>query len=164
MITLVILSIVLVVLYVGITIYFTKSIPNSVSAMVYALPAAGKYLWTVWIWAVAMLLVPALMEKLGSYWQFLGFLFAACILFCGAIPLVKHEKNTAHNITGTASGVFSQACVLLLCPWWFAAWLILLFFVLTGKTKDIHSIWYDKTITIAEAVCYICLVGSLLCK
>ena len=162
MVTLIILSIILVVLYVGITIYHTHSIPDSVSAMVYALPTAGRYLWTVWIWAVSMLLMPALMERLGSYWQFLGFLWCASMAFCGALPLIKGEQNTIHNALGIAAGVFSQACVLVLCPWWLFAWVILFVFVLSDKFRDLSSRWYGKSCLVAEGICYISLVGAIL--
>ena len=162
MTTLVIISLLLVVLYVGITICHTHTIPDSVSAMVYALPTAGRYLWTVWLWAVSMLLVPSLMESLGSYWQFLGFLWCASMAFCGALPLVKGEPNTAHNALGITAGVISQAIVLILNPWWMCVWLLLSWFVLTDRVRDLTSIWYGKTCLLAESVCYISLVGSLL--
>ena len=162
MVTLIIISLILVVLFVGATIYHTRSIPDSVSAMVYALPTAGRYLWTVWIWAVSMLLVPSLMESLGSYWQFLGFLWCASMAFCGALPLVKGEPNIAHNALGITAGVISQAIVLILNPWWMCVWLLLSWFVLTDKTRELTSIWYGKTCFLAESVCYISLVLSLL--
>ena len=162
MVTLIILSIILVVLYTSITIYHTHSIPDSVSAMVYSLPHGWRYLWTVWIWAVSMLLMPVLMEKLGSYWQFLGFLWCASMAFCGALPLVKGEPNTAHNALGIAAGVISQVCVFIINPWWLCVWLLLSWFVLTDKVRDLTSVWYGKTCILAESVCYISLVGSLL--
>lgn len=162
MTTLVIISVVLVVLFVVATIYHTRSIPDSVSAMVYALPTAGRYLWTVWIWAVSMLLMPALMEKLGSYWQFLGFLWCASMAFCGALPLVKGEPNTAHNIFGISAGVISQAIVSIINPWWLFAWVILLVFVLSDKFRDLSSRWYGKSCLISEGICYISMVGALL--
>ena len=159
-----ILSVILVVLFISATIHHTRSIPDSVSAMVYALPKGWQYLWTVWLWVVSMLLLPPLMEKLGSYWQFLGFLWCASMVFCGAIPLVKGEQNTAHNVFGIAAGIVSQACVLVLCPWWYICWFIMLIFVMTNKFKDSISILYDKSCFIAEVICYISLVGSLLSK
>lgn len=162
MVTLIIISLILVVLFVGATIYHTHTIPDSVSAMVYSLPTSGRYLWTIWIWTVSMLLMPVLMEKLGSYWQFLGFLWCASMAFCGALPLVRNEKNTAHNALGIAAGVISQACVLVLCPWWLFAWVILLVFVLSDKFRDLTSMWYGKSCLVAEGICYISLVGALL--
>ena len=162
MVTLIIISLILVVLFVGATIYHTKTIPDSVSAMVYSLPHGWRYLWTAWLWAVSMLLMPALMEKLGSYWQFLGFLWCASMAFCGALPLVKGEPNTIHNVLGIAAGVLSQACVLVLCPWWLCVWLLLSWFVLTDKVRDLTSVWYGKTCFLAESVCYVSMVGCLL--
>ena len=162
MTTLVIISIVLVALFVGATIYHTRSIPDSVSAMVYSLPHGWRYLWTAWLWAVSMLLVPSLMESLGSYWQFLGFLWCASMAFCGALPLIKGQANTIHNALGIAAGVLSQACVLVLCPWWLATWVILLVFVLSDKFRDLTSMWYGKSCLVSESICYISLVGAIL--
>jgi hypothetical protein len=162
MVTLIIISLILVVLYVSATIYHTHSIPDSVSAMVYALPTSGRYIWTVWLWAVSMLRMPTLMEKLGSYWQFLGFLWCASMAFCGALPLVKGEPNTIHNSLGVAAGIISQAIVFILNPWWMCVWLLLSWFVLTDKVRDLTSVWYGKTCFLAESVCYVSLVGCLL--
>ena len=162
MATLIIISLILVVLYVSITIYNTHSIPDSVSAMVYSLPHGWRYLWTAWLWAVSMLLMPVLMERLGSYWQFLGFLWCASMAFCGALPLVKGEPNTIHNALGIAAGVLSQACVLVLCPWWLFAWVILFVFVLSDKFRDLTSMWYGKSCMISESICYISMVGAIL--
>ena len=48
------ISISLVVLYVGTTIWIKKELPDSISAMVYDLPEGGwRWLWTVWL-AVAV--------------------------------------------------------------------------------------------------------------
>ncbi len=46
-----VISMVLVALYVGATIYHTKKMPESVSAMVYAFPF--KWLWTIWLWSLS---------------------------------------------------------------------------------------------------------------
>ena len=162
MVTLIIISLTLVVLFVGATIYHTHKIPDSVSAMVYSLPHGWRYLWTAWLWAVSMLLMPALMDKLGSYWQFLGFLWCASMAFCGALPLIKGEQNTIHNVLGIAAGVISQVCVFIINPWWLCVWLLLSWFVLTDRVRDLTSVWYGKTCFLAESVCYVSMVGSLL--
>lgn len=49
--TMLVISMVLVALYVGATIYHTKKMPESVSAMVYAFPF--KWLWTIWLWSLS---------------------------------------------------------------------------------------------------------------
>ena len=160
---LIILSMVLVVLFLGATIHHCREIPDSVSAMVYALPHAWRYLWTVWLWAVSMLLLPSLMDRLGSYWQFIGFLWCASMAFCGALPLIKGEDNQLHYVFGIAAGVLSQACVLVLCPWWLAAWVVYLVFLHKGAFVDLTGMWYGKNVFVAETICYVSLVGALAC-
>jgi len=162
MTTMLIVSIFWVMSYVGITIYHMRTVPESVSAMVYALHPTWRYLWTAWLWAVSMLLMPVLMERLGSYWQFLGFLWCASMAFCGAMPLIRGDQNDAHNAFGIAAGVLSQVCVFVLAPWWLFTWVVMFIFVMKGKFTDLVSIWYGKNVFVAEVICYVSLVGALL--
>lgn len=161
---LIILSGIITLLYIIISIIINKKIPESISSMVYIFSYEWKYIWTIWLWTISMLLLPSLIDKLGNYWQFLGFLWGISTIFCGALPLIKGEQNQLHNIFGIAAGILSQACVLVLCPWWYICWFIMLIFVMTDKFKDSTSILYDKSCFIAEVICYISLVGSLLSK
>ena len=154
MTTLVLISMLLVTLYVSVTIIYMKGIPDSVSAMVYTLPSSWRHLWTIWMWAVSMLLVPSLMASLGT-WQFIGFLWCASMAFCGALPLVKTEPNIAHNIFGIAAGILSQICVIILNPWWLIGWV----FMLLCFIKKLRS----KSCFISEAICYYSQCGALLC-
>lgn len=151
MITLILVAVLLAVLYVGIAIWVTKEIPESVSAMVYVLPDGGwRWLWTLWMWAVAFLLAPAMIESIGYDLQFIAFLTVANLEFCGALPLFMEEHHKAHNILGTLAGVMSQICVCLICPWWLFLW----FAFATVRTKAVFF---------AELICFVTMTGALLC-
>ena len=88
MTTLLLISVLITVLYVGTTIYIHKELPASVSHMVFNLPRNYQFLWTLFIWSVAFGTVPALLDAMeGSIFQFVGFLFIASLAFIGAMPL-----------------------------------------------------------------------------
>ena len=80
MTTLLLISVLITVLYVGTTIYIHKELPASVSHMVFNLPRNYQFLWTLFIWSVAFGTVPALLDAMeGSIFQFVGFLFIYCL-------------------------------------------------------------------------------------
>lgn len=159
------ISILLAALVMGAVIW-KCGVPDSVSAMVYTLSTPWEYLWTVWIWAVSLLMAPSLIEAIAPTWQFLGFLFTACMTFCGAMPLVPGSHNTAHNVLGVSAGVISQVCVLVISPWWLLLWLVMIALVLAvfaGFNENQTQRMCDgKGVLVAEITCYISLVGSII--
>lgn len=159
------ISFLLVVLFVGATIWRIHDIPVSISSMVYSLPKSMQWLWTAWIWAVSLTLAPSLLDALGRY-SFLGFLTVACLLFCGAMPLVKHEKNTLHNVFGVAAGILSQACVVVISPWWLLLWLLMLPFIIgaAASINDAEEVTFadGKGTFIVESICFLTLFMALI--
>lgn len=167
MTTLLIISILLVVSYIGTTIWVKRELPESVSAMVYDLPKAGQWLWIVWLWASTYTLTPALFEVVPEEWGVLAHAFATSVLFVGAMPLVKNESNKAHNALGILAGIFSQLCVLIIDAQWLVTWMLFPF--LLGSIFVQPQGWLAKAVDrkgvfIAEAICYIALTGSLISK
>jgi len=165
MMTMLILSSVLAVLYTGTAIWRKNRLPDSVSAMVYDLPKAGQYLWTVWIWAVTLLLCPKLFEIVPENFEVLAHCFATSMMFIGAMPLVKGEQNKAHNVLGITAGIFSQICVFVIDPDWLSSWMLFVFLV--GSIYVQPQGWLGKamkgkTIFVAEAVCWLSVMGSLI--
>lgn len=157
-------SVLLAVLFTGIAIRKGRGLPESVSAMVYTLPVGGyRWLWTVWLWLVAMCLAPKLMETLPEELGFVGFMMLVCLIFVGAMPLFDKENGKWHNILGISAGILSQLCVLIICPWWLLSWLLMA--VIVTDAWFVHPRiprWYDnKGVFIAEAICTISLYGSL---
>ena len=148
-------SIVLAVLFVGTATALKKQIPESVSAMVYAFPF--KWLWTIWLWAVTILITPSLLDAMPEDWKFLGFLTVACLMFVGAMPLFDKENNSLHNIFGFSAGILSQVCVALISPWWLTLW-----FSYVLLTAGIWRWTEGKGVFFMECICYLTLVGALI--
>lgn len=165
-----IFSILLVVSYVGTAIWSKGELPESVSAMVYDLPRPWQWLWIVWIWSVSLLACIPLIEVMPDDWRILAFLTLASLFFCGAMPLVKDERNVAHYMFGASAGVLSQVCVAILTPCWLFAWTafvaVYAYDLLPSQNGRIYpSRWYDgKGVFLAEMICAVTVSGSLLVR
>lgn len=165
MTTLVIISIVLVVLYVGITIYHTKSIPESISAMVFDLKKPWQWVWSAWLASVTVMISPALTAAMPDVWYGIaGHIFIVLLAMTAAMPLLPGYHNKAHYICGIAAGIMSQICVALICPWWLLVWCI---FPAVVMLKGVYytSTYFDgKGVFLAEMVCAVTACGSLLAR
>ena len=162
------ISILLVVLYVGAAIWKENEIPASVSAMVWILPKGNwRWLWTVWLWAVALTVTPPLIEVMPDYIRSIGFLFGALLLFTGAFPLFDTEHVAYHNILGVVSGIISQICVVFVSPWWLLLW-SLMFVLVVGSMaafndkEEMPQMLTGKGVFISEAICWMTLNGAIL--
>lgn len=155
-----IISAALAVLFVGATIMRTKKIPESISAMVYSLPKSSRWIWIVWMWAVSLTLAPSLIEKCGL----VGFLTIGCLIFCGAMPLVKDEPNKMHNVFGIAAGILSQVCVAIINPWWLLLWIVLLPFIFGAMASfddtEEPVVADGKGVMISECIAFTALITS----
>ena len=142
-----IFSILLVVSYVGTAIWSKGELPESVSAMVYDLPKAGQWLWTLWLFLVAFCIAPALLEAIPESWKFVGFFTVACLAFCAAI----------------AAGILSQICVAFISPWWLIAWplyvAVISFPVFPWTVEKRIS---GKGVFLIECVCWLTLTACLI--
>ena len=165
MVTLLILSLLLVTLYVGVATWRLGALPDSISSMVYVLPEGGwRGLWTVWLWAVALLTcIPAIEALSTKSLEVFGFFTMACLAFTGAMPLFLKDQIRTHYALAIAAGILSQVCVLFICPWFLALWLLLVWCLLDGIAAGDSPRWYDhKAVFISEAICYASLYGSLI--
>ena len=165
MVILVIISTLLVVLYVGAAILAGRELPKSVSALVYRLPDGGKWIWGAWLCCVTMLLMPPLLEAMPEDYRFVGFFFGVSLLFTTAFPLYDEDNEPYHMVLAIASGLLSQLCVVILCADWLSAWMLYAF--LMGSVYIQPDGWLGKAmrgkgVFVAETVCLISLVGSLL--
>ena len=163
MIVLLIVSILLVALYVGAAIWKERELPDSISSLVYLLPdGKWRWLWTVWIWAATYTLTPALFELMPESLGAVAHAFATSMLFTGAMPLVKRESNRTHNILAISAGVFSQMCVVIICPWWLLLWtLMVILFLLAMKENGLPQWINQKGLFVTEIVCWLALFGAL---
>ena len=141
-------------------------IPSSLSASVFWLPYNKRWLWTVTIYAVGILVLypfglphsVSILDKVSEDTQFLAFIAIAALMFVGAAPLVKDKQDIAYKVHCTSAAVCavaSQALVarnntwLLLC-WAVFFWLFLWNTAEAGKTWDT---WRTKTFW-AEQICF----------
>ena len=163
---LLIASILLVVLYVGATIWKERKLPHSISAMVYSLPEGGwRYLWTIWVWAITLLLAPALFETIDEDFGVVAHCFATSLMFVGAMPLVKDDSNKSHEVMAILAGVFSQACVGIICPWWFLLWIAFAVIPFMDRKWYVPGLpmWMiNSRLFLIEAVCAVTVYGSII--
>lgn len=169
MITLFIIAILLMVLYIGITIWKKKELPKSISHMVYDLPKGGwRWLWTIWLWSVVICAAPSLIEALsGSSFQFVGFLTIASLIFIGAMPLFDTDHLKWHNTLAIAGGIGSQICTILICPWWMLLWIIMIVFMggafcAFNDNKGCYRFIDGKGIFITEILCSATVIAAII--
>ena len=145
-----------------------RRVPVSISAMVCLLPEGGwQWLWTLWLWAVALTLAPPLMEAMPDGWRFIAALMLAALTFTAAMPLFGQENKKRHYYFAIASGILSQLCVLILNPWWLLPWLPVLALVVSAFSAHndedgIHKVCNGKGVIIAEVACVLSLYAALL--
>ena len=162
MITLTILSLALTIPFIGIAIARERSLPDSISALVYVFK--HKWLWTIWLWLVALLtLIPCIEILLRISMEFLGFGTMACLVFCGAMPLFDKDNVRWHWITGIAGCILSQLCVYFICCDWLSLWGVFAF--LAGSKYIQPEGWLGKAVKgkevfLAECTCYVALMGA----
>ena len=136
--------------------------PDSISALVFVFKY--KWLWTVWIWAVSLLtLIPAIdrLSQIGM--EALGFGSLACLVFCGAMPLVDKENTTMHWVFGVSGCWLSQGCVRFIDYNWMSAWMLFVFLYLSSYIQPegwLGKAMKGKGVFVAEVVCYISMEGS----
>lgn len=90
------------------------TMPDSVSEVAYIFP---KWVFTVWIAFVAMLLMPKLMASLPEDRQWLGFLVAASAFCVAASPYYKTENKVLHYGGGVLCAIIALMVVTILHPW-----------------------------------------------
>ena len=162
MITMLVLSLALAISLVGIAIVRERSLPESISAIVYVFK--HKWLWTLWLWLVALLtLIPCIeiLSRIGM--EFLGFGTLACLMFCGAMPLFDEEHIKWHWICGVSGCILSQICVYFINAEWLSLWGVFAF--LAGSKFIQPEGWLGKAVRgkevfLAESTCYLSLMGA----
>ena len=160
MIVMLVISLFLVALYVGAAIWRFRALPDSISAMVYALPEGGwRWLWSAWLAMVDILTFAPVVEILdGRGLGILGFLPMAMLMFVAAWPIFDREHYRWHNIFGTAAAVVSQVDVWLICPYWLLLWLLMVAAVFMKGLRHTGTYYGGKGVLIAEVACYVVLI------
>ena len=141
-------------------------LPDSISAIVFDLK--HPWAWSIWLWAVTITLAPSLLEAMPENWQALAFLTLAFLLFTGVLPLIDKEHIRWHYILGFLAGLFSQACVWKICPWFLLLWIIMVLYVIVGivsMNDKVEDGQFDgKGVIIAELIAMVAVFGSVIVK
>lgn len=124
MIILFIISIVLVLAYVGFAIWSRRGLPESISLRVYSLPKGyRRWLWSLWLWSETMLFSPALFFSVPEEHHAAAHLFVTSQLMTAFVPLIKSRLNDVHISLVTLSCGFSQLCALIMSPCVLLSWI-----------------------------------------
>jgi len=155
MTTLVYLSLLLAVTGVFAACVYGRSVPRSVSAMVYSYPRKLAWMWSAWLVAVAALLLPVMMERLEDRLCVFGFLTFAFTVGAAVTPLVNRDTSDWHDRFGLSAGLMSQAVVTILAADWLFAWLLFPVFLPFTYMRS-------RLVLVSELCCAISLYGCLL--
>ena len=157
-------SILLAASFTGVAIWRKRALPESISSLVYVF--RWKWLWTVWLSVVGLLTCIPTIDVLDTKdMGFLGFLTLACLLFCAAMPIFMRDWKRWHDILGISACVLSQACVSIVCAVWLFAWALFVFLmgsVYVQPQGRLAKAVKGNGVFMAEATCYVSMVGSLL--
>ena len=126
--TLILLSLVVIITYVGMMIYKTNEIPYSISDTYYSLE--HKLWFGFSMTAAALLLMPTLLSATPESYQFTAFLMCGALLFVGAAPNFKAGMDRPVHIVATSiAALNSQIWIALTCPWLFLVWIAWILYV-----------------------------------
>lgn len=129
------------------------SIPPSLSASVFNIPTNKRWIWTVVIFTVCILVVPTYIEKTDINTQFLSFLSIGGLGFVGAAPLVKFSDDKmqfkVHEIGAIICAICSQLVLIFNYPILLGSWIIFIIPTIIIGWKN----WRTK-IFWGEMVCF----------
>lgn len=131
-------------------------IPTSLSTTYYSLPTKWRWVFTLFMWSIAILLMPAWLDVANSFgdwrdhFKFLAFLTCGFICSVGAAPNFRsfEMENKVHTISATASAVTSILWCLI-CLWQYmyipiASAMIPIIMAISTKTlKDCKVYWLE---------------------
>lgn len=116
MVTLLVISIVLFVSYIGYTVGM-YGIPASISDTYYRLGKKG-WLFTLFCLAESSLLVASFIEASKEEYQFLAFIASASLAFVGSAPLFKEQNRNIHYVSAGICALASLVWQVLMSFWY----------------------------------------------
>lgn len=161
MITSLAIALLLVVFYLGITIWRKKELPESISALVYDLPKKRQWVWSAWFAIVCALLFIPIVERL----EWLGWLTEVCLLGCAVTPLIKPDTRKIHYALAYTAGALTQVDVAVMEPQWLGVWMLFVFLmgsVYVQPWGNLAKIVEHKGAFVAEVCCGVGLLGCLI--
>lgn len=164
MMTFLIISALLTLVYVGLAIWHFKKLPHSISAMVYDLPKKWQWVWTAWLALATTLIAPPLIAAMPPTWFSISAnSFIVCLAMVAAMPLIP-GNNEAHEFIAIIAGILSQVCVAIINNYWLLTWLLFIAIFIYSVKKKGKSIFDGKGVFVTEAICWLSLVGSIAVK
>lgn len=139
----IVIAIIILLVYTLAMIKIGGSIPPSLSASVFNFPTNKRWIWTIVIFTVCILVVPTYIEKTYINTQFLSFLSIGGLGFVGAAPLVKLKDDIlqfkVHEIGAIICAICSQLVLIFNYPILLCSWILLLFLLLllVGKIGEL---------------------------
>ncbi len=152
MVDLIILSVVLSVAMAIVAAKKAKELPDSVSSFSYYV---GDVRFSLWATTMAAVLLFSSLHALPPKQGYIAGLMSVGLLMVAASPCYRTENKILHYVGGYLFGLTSQVVVALLMPWLLILWVL---FPLVFIRKD----WKENATFIAEAICYLTLVVSLI--
>ena len=132
------------------------SIPPSLSASVFNISTNKRWIWTVVLFTVCILVVPTYIEKTGINTQFLSFLSIGGLIFVGAAPLVKFSDDKmqfkVHKVGAITCAACSQLVLVFNCPLLLLLWIP--YIIAFIKLNDFRAKGWNTKIFWAEMVCF----------
>ena len=150
----IIIAIIIRLVYTIVMIQIGGSIPPSLSASVFNnIPTNKRWIWTVVIFTVCILVVPTYIEKTDINTQFLSFLSIGGLGFVGAAPLVKLKDDVlqfkVHEIGAIICAICSQLVLIFNYPILLYFWIIFIIPTIIIGWKN----WRTK-IFCGEMICF----------
>ncbi len=152
MVYLIILSVVLSVAMAIVAAKKAKELPDSVSSFSYYV---GDVRFSLWATMTAAILLSSSLHALSPKHVYIAGMMSVGLLMVAASPRYRTENKILHYIGGYLFGLASQVVVALVMPWLLTSWIL---FPLVFIRKS----WKENATFIAEGICYITLVGSLI--
>lgn len=110
--------------YIGYVTWKDKKIPFSISQTVHSLEDKYKWMFTILMFVVAMLISPQLFVLIQPFnYEILAFMTALGLFGVGADPLDNDEKDILHYISAVIMGIASQMIVFIISPWLMLLWI-----------------------------------------
>ncbi len=143
-----------------------RRLAATVSDMAYNHPEKSRRAhYTLWLWASTFTLTPALFYLIPEEWEGLAHVYATSVVLCGLMPLVARGRNLLFAMFGLSAGVFSQCCVVALCPWWMLVWTHLGALVAFADRHDTVPSWFvGKGVLVVEFFSWLTIASAILTR
>lgn len=152
MVYLIISSVVLSVAMAIVAAKKAKELPDSVSSFSYYV---GDVRFSLWTTTMAAVLLFTSLHALPPKQGYIAGLMSVGLLMVAASPCYRTENKVLHYIGGYLFGLASQIVVALLIPWLLMLWVLF-------PLVFIRNSWKENATFIAEGICYLTLVVSLI--